>query len=49
MKGEPDAETIGLKDICVGVLAKYVGTINVDALIKFYEKEFIKPWKPIQN
>ncbi|MCS7386370.1 MAG: hypothetical protein DRJ18_02945 [Candidatus Methanomethylicota archaeon] len=37
-----DAAIIGLQDIYVGLLAKYAGTLDVDALLKFYEREFIK-------
>lgn len=39
---EIDAKIIGLENIEVGLLAKYAGTISVEALLKFYEKEFIK-------
>jgi len=37
-----EAKIIGLYNVHVGLLAKYAGTLNVNELIKFYEKEFLK-------
>jgi len=39
---QEEAKIIGLKDIHIGLLAKYAGTLSVDALLKFYEREFVK-------
>ncbi|MCS7365079.1 MAG: FAD-binding oxidoreductase [archaeon GB-1867-035] len=42
VKEDQDAKIIGLNNIHVGLLAKYAGTISVESLLKFYEKEFMK-------
>lgn len=42
IREDQDARIIGLDSIHVGLLAKYAGTINVESLLKFYEKEFMK-------